>query len=278
MSDGNAVGYICSTDSDHHPFLSQLNLPRFSSIALAQQAGCQYVLLAGETGLRLQAVNDGKIGSLLVDFYSSELNRRTQQSSQQELIRKAIGIASSKKPKVWDITAGLGSDAWVMANLGYNVEAFERHPIVFALLNDGFTRAKLEFENQGREKLNTEKNDFPELEIGFIDGRQALADNIRPNPDVIYIDPMYPEKQKNAKSKKAMQYFQSLVGKDDDAEELLDLALARANYRVIVKRPPKAVTLGDRKPSMAISGKSVRYDIYTLKSVNYFDEKNPITR
>jgi 16S rRNA (guanine1516-N2)-methyltransferase len=86
-------------------------------------------------------------------------------------------------------------------------------------------------------------------------------------PDVIYLDPMFPERQKTADVKKEMAAFHSIVGKDEDADALLPLALARVNYRVVVKRPRKAPFLNNQTPSYQLEGKSSRYDIYTLKKL-----------
>ena len=66
-----------------------------------------------------------------------------------------------------------------------------------------------------------------------------------------------------------MRAFRDLVGEDPDAETLLEPALSCAEYRVVVKRPRKAPTLSARKPTVVMSGKSSRYDIYTKKSLDY---------
>jgi 16S rRNA (guanine1516-N2)-methyltransferase len=86
-------------------------------------------------------------------------------------------------------------------------------------------------------------------------------------PDVIYLDPMFPERQKTADVKKEMAAFHSIVGKDEDADALLPLALAHVNYRVVVKRPRKAPFLNDQVPSYQLEGKSSRFDIYTVKKL-----------
>ncbi len=47
------------------------------------------------------------------------------------------------------------------------------------------------------------------------------ADRYHPRPQVVYLDPMFPHKQKSALVKKEMRVFQSLVGPDLDADGLL---------------------------------------------------------
>ncbi|MGJ8687280.1 MAG: class I SAM-dependent methyltransferase, partial [Spongiibacteraceae bacterium] len=93
---------------------------------------------------------------------------------------------------------------------------------------------------------------------------QALA--VDDFPDVVYLDPMFPMSKKTALVKKEMRLFHSLVGEDDGGEALLAVALQRATHRVVVKRPPKADYLAGRKPQLSVSGKAVRFDIYTLKA------------
>ena len=46
-----------------------------------------------------------------------------------------------------------------------------------------------------------------------------------------------------------------------------EAALAAARYRVVVKRPRGADWLAARKPSHAIEGKTVRYDIYVNSAI-----------
>ena len=84
-------------------------------------------------------------------------------------------------------------------------------------------------------------------------------------PDVVYLDPMYPHpenKKKSALVKKEMRVFQSLVGADNDADALLAPALIMAKKRVVVKRPDYAEWLDNQKPSMAIETKKNRFDVY----------------
>ncbi|MFM4737775.1 class I SAM-dependent methyltransferase, partial [Aeromonas caviae] len=86
-------------------------------------------------------------------------------------------------------------------------------------------------------------------------------------PEVIYLDPMFPHKQKSALVKKEMRVFQSLVGADLDADALLPAALRMADKRVVVKRPDYAGWLNEHKPSMAIETKSNRFDVYVMAAL-----------
>lgn len=65
---------------------------------------------------------------------------------------------------------------------------------------------------------------------------------------MVYLDPMYPHKQKSALVKKEMRIFQHLVGADLDADELLTPVLQLARKRVVVKRPDYAEFLAQKEP------------------------------
>lgn len=56
---------------------------------------------------------------------------------------------------------------------------------------------------------------------------------------VIYLDPMFPHRDKSALVKKEMRLFRPLAGDDDDTPDLLEAALALATHRVVVKRRAK---------------------------------------
>jgi 16S rRNA (guanine1516-N2)-methyltransferase len=90
----------------------------------------------------------------------------------------------------------------------------------------------------------------------YLDSAAAVA------PDVVVLDPMFPERGKSALVKKPMRLFHSLVGTDPDADGLLEWAMAKARRRVVVKRPLHAPALGGLTPSLSYKGKAVRFDVY----------------
>jgi len=87
---------------------------------------------------------------------------------------------------------------------------------------------------------------------------EALSDR----PDVVYLDPMYPHTNKSALQKKEMRLFRMLVGADDDAPHLLDVARRTALRRVVVKRPANAPFLAGAKPDAKVASKNTRFDLY----------------
>lgn len=88
------------------------------------------------------------------------------------------------------------------------------------------------------------------------------AERYHPRPQVVYLDPMFPHKQKSALVKKEMRVFQSLVGPDLDADGLLEPARLLATKRVVVKRPDYAPPLANVATPNAVVTKGHRFDIY----------------
>lgn len=205
-------------------------------------------------GLSLLKPQEKKMGALTVNFADGALTwRRNHGGGTGQAIAKAIGLKSKKNLSVLDATAGTGTDSFVLAALGCQVQMIERHPIVAALLQDALNRAE-----QDADVHDITQN--MSLHAGSaVEYMNSLdADSF----DVVYLDPMFPHSGKNAQVKKSMQYFRDMVGKDEDADDLLEPALNAAKYRVVVKRPRKSPFLMDRKPTLSHEGKANRFDIY----------------
>ena len=207
---------------------------------------------------------DSKLNTTIsIDFIKGSLAHRQQfGGGRGQAIAKAMGLKSGIMPAILDTTAGLAGDAFVLATLGCPVTLLERSPIIFALIEDAVVRASLsdKFQSiikQGFNIINTDANDFI---------AQQLAKN-SPKPDVIYIDPMYPERKKSALVKKDMQILQRLHGNDDTTSQLFDNALLYAKKRVVVKRPLHADTINKKVPNTSVKSKKTRYDIYSLEKM-----------
>ena len=207
-------------------------------------------LIADESGISL--CRAGEKGRVRVDFDGSAAHyRRTKGGG--ELIAKAVNHTA--QPTVWDATGGLGRDSFVLASLGLNVQTFEQNPAVACLLSDGLNRA-------GQSEETREIAQRITLHFGnSVDLMQKLATQ-NGRPDVVYLDPMYPERRKTAAVKKEMAYFHDLVGAAQDEAELLDAALDTAKKRIVVKRPRLGEFLDGRKPAYQYTGKSTRFDVY----------------
>ena len=206
--------------------------------------------------------------------------------SRKQPIVLACGLRKKgPKPFVLDGTAGYGEDAWLLAAMGCRVLAVERHPVVFALLEDGVRRVRGRYPEAGARLLARHADALSALRL-LSEGRMAelLAgrsegripgvlpddlDGLPERPDVVYLDPMYPgaDKRKTAE-RKPLKVLRAVVGEDaDDGEPLLRAALAVARKRVVVKRPLRAEPLAALPaPTVVHKGKALRYDVYVVSA------------
>lgn len=246
--------------------LSQtLSIPLQENQTLESLPQDSLVLVFDENGASLSIIDAQKTGKVKVDFLEGKLGYRLRHQESKPLIAKAIGIKPKSKPLVWDMTAGLGQDAFVLAKLGCAVRMHERNPIVHCLLADGLRRAREAAEQSSDELLQSLLDNLSLIEADSLSELSTLIqEDSRQKPDVIYLDPMFPERKKSAKVKKGMQLFHQLVGRDEDAADAFNLAMQAAKKRVVVKRPKGAEILGDKKPSLQFQGKSLRFDVYLL--------------
>jgi len=213
----------------------------------------QYQLHQSQDGVALtwEGVN---WRSLRVNFNQGRAGYRLAHlSKKKELIAKAIGCKKGAPLKIFDTTAGLGQEAFLLAALGNEITLFERHPILIALLKDGLHRSAADpslVNIVSRMKL------IEGCAITYFKS-QALINA----PDVIYCDPMFEKRTKSSLVKKEMQMLQHIIGADEDAKELVTLARQYAKKRVVVKRPHHAKALLEN-PSIVLNAKSHRFDIY----------------
>lgn len=191
-----------------------------------------------------------------VDFLSAKSEyRRLHGGGRSQLIAKAVGIKPKQTLKILDVTAGFGQDAYVLACLGCEMTLLERSPIVYQLLEDAMQRARTHAEFRALK-----------MELLHVDALEYLnALDTENYPDVIYVDPMFPARQKSALVKKEMRMLKAVVGDDMGADELLAQALKKAKKRVVVKRSKLAPPLKGLEPDLIFKGKSSRFDVYVIK-------------
>ena len=186
---------------------------------------------------RWVGIHPGLKNPLSIDFNAGSLARRARQGN--ETLAKATGAA--KGLSIVDATAGLGRDAFLMSAAGGQVTAIECSPTL------GFW-----LENNA---LGTD------LSVVAGNAMDWLQTN---TGDVVYLDPMFPHRQKSAAVGGESLFLQAFAPPPNDDEQrlLLQCALEHCQYRVVVKRPVKAPPLADQPPSASLKGKAVRFDIY----------------
>lgn len=247
-----------------------LNCEKYTQEAksLSERLGCKIVYSRSEIpqdSTVLSFDEDGvslhKQGLNIKGDFSLLYRRFPEHNLRNEMLIKASGIyrakgnpGSGQVPFAIDATAGLGEDAFLLAAAGYQVLLFERDPVIAVLLRDSLQR---EYEDPKiREILQritfSEKNSIPVLQ------------SLKEKPDLILLDPMFPQRQKSALVKKKFQLLHLLEKPCTDEEDLLEAAFTARPGRIIVKRPLNGPFLADRKPSYSLKGKSIRYDCYIL--------------
>ena len=178
----------------------------------------------------------------------------------------------SDAPIAIDATAGLGQDSFLLAAAGFTVYMFEQDPIIAALLEDALDRAK---SDPVLANIVERMHLFAEDSISALQrlGTSLSRDEQMPQtsdsqpyltvkPDVIYLDPMFPERTKSAAVKKKFQLLHHLKHPCENEEELLSAAMNIQPRKIVVKRMAKGPFLAGKKPSYSIKGKSIRYDCY----------------
>ncbi|TQV72285.1 hypothetical protein FLL45_18885 [Aliikangiella marina] len=204
--------------------------------------------------LLLHLYLDKSLTDLAFDFHDGEVGfRAARVSKSNEVVAKAIGCKPNYRPVVLDATAGMGRDSLIMAALGCNVIMNERNFAIYQLLKDALSHYK----------QSKDYRALPgSLDLNEADSIKAVLEN--ESFEVIYLDPMFPERKKSALVKKEMRLFKQLAGEDNDADRLFNWAMSQPVKRVVVKRPKGAPILGSSKPSHEIKAKKFRYDVYLV--------------
>lgn len=184
-----------------------------------------------------------------------------------EPLRRALGTGHGP---IWDATAGLGGDSWLLASCGRPVLAIERSPLLILLLEDALAKLlSAHSVTQGAHapdpRVCPRAWRVPVLELAQGDACELLPRLLRagrPIPDVIYLDPMFPQRRKRSPlPRKAAQLLRELSGPPEDAQRLLAVARTCCRDRVVVKRALEAEPVTEA-PRASHCGKLVRYDVY----------------
>ncbi|MEM1155019.1 MAG: class I SAM-dependent methyltransferase [Pseudomonadota bacterium] len=201
-------------------------------------------------------------GPVIVDF-GGPVMRHRRRSGHNELLGKAVGVTASDRPAVLDATAGLGRDAFVLADLGCSVTLCESQPIVATLLEYALTAAR-----QSDDAWLIDVASRMQLISGDV---TTIAPEVLTTAQVIYLDPMFPTRGKSAAVKKEMAVLQALLSdaEGSSAVALLDWAMAQNVNRVVLKRPLHAPIVSDITPSHTLEGKAMRLDVYVKRAFSH---------
>jgi 16S rRNA (guanine1516-N2)-methyltransferase len=195
----------------------------------------------------------GKAEQPRIDFAGGAVGYRFRRGGERghPLVR-AAGIKKDRIPTIVDATAGLGRDAFLLASAGAAVTLIERSAEVHRLLKDALARAAAESSELAEV--------IARMTLIHGDARTLLPEL---KPDVVIVDPMHPPRRNTALVKQEMRQLSAIVGADEDADELMRIALASARERVVLKWPLRAAPLLEApRPSHRFAGKTVRYEVF----------------
>lgn len=240
--------------------------------------------LAG-TGLELTqtagglALTNGKLK--LLPSFADSLPRLRKNNLEREFLVKAARMKGVEHPTALDATAGLGQDSILLAAAGFEVDLYEKDPVIAVLLYDELKRAE---DIPELKDIVTRMHLHPEDSIEAMNrtaaagktggtaaaGESAVRQNavsggameymVPQTPDVIVLDPMFPERRKSALVGKKFQLLHFLEQPCPDENALLNAALAVKPKKIVIKRPLKGPHLAGVKPDYSLSGKAIRYD------------------
>ena len=219
---------------------------RKNQVPMAEKMGDQLTLVFDASGVSLTG-----FGLTYRGDFENMLHRVTQGRLAHEMLVRA---AKSEKEglRAIDATAGMGEDSFLLAAYGYQVTLCEQNPVIAALLKDAIRRAR---KNQELKEI------AGRMELMQGDSIDFLNKQVDP-VDLIYLDPMFPKRQKSGLINKKLQLIQKLEPPCSQESDLFDAAIQAAPHKIIVKRPLKSPFLAGRKPSYTLDGKAIRYDCY----------------
>ena len=215
----------------------------------SQQPYNHWQLILNRDGLWFNPPSQSSFKPYAFSFLQKNLQRRAQQLGQKTPLIKALGKAKDSQTII-DTTAGLGRDAFLLANRNVKLTLLDQNPLLIA----GLRYADWEWRGLA-------PGDNPNWLCYFGDSCQLLPQ--LPQADIIYIDPMFPENTKSALVKKEAQLLQQLNQGSQDEHNLLKYAILKGERRIVVKRPRSGPYIQHHYiPDYQVFSKTHRYDVY----------------
>ncbi len=220
------------------------SLARKLGVGVSDAPGDELTVLFDKNGTSLEGY-----GLTYRGDFTEMLHRLTEGRLAHEML---VHVSKSKDTgkRAADATAGMGEDSLLLAAAGYDVTLFEKDPVIAALLRDAIRRAKRHpVLGETVSRMHVIEGDsvklMPSLCRGF---------------DLIYLDPMFPARQKSGLINKKLQLIQKLELPCSEEAEMLEAALGAAPKKIVIKRPLKGPYLAGREPGYSVKGKAIRYD------------------
>lgn len=184
---------------------------------------------------------DGAALNLHVPGFRAPFVLKPDDLKAHTLVNQACAGKVRAELRVLDLYAGYGLDGLGLATR-HNVTLVEIQPLVHALQVEFAWRAGCRAQHIFGDAINCLSNEDMQW-------------------DVIYLDPMFPQRKKQALPNRGMQHLQVLSQQlPVDLMEVISFARTRAERRVVVKRRSKDPVI--ERPEFQLKGKAVRFDVY----------------
>lgn len=224
------------------------SMSRKLNVPVGDSVGDGLTLLFDSKGVSLEGYGLSYQGD-----FENMLHRVTEGRLQHEMLSR-VAKTDEKGLRAIDATAGMGEDGFLIAALGYDVTLYEQNPVIAVLLKDAIRRAKKHpVLKDIAMRMHVVEGDSVEL-------MPKCVDRI----DLIYLDPMFPKRQKSGLIGKKLQLIQKLEPPCSAETDLFAAAIGADPGRIIVKRPLKSPHLDGRTPNYMLKGKAIRYDCYVV--------------
>ncbi|MBR5721039.1 MAG: class I SAM-dependent methyltransferase, partial [Clostridia bacterium] len=200
-------------------------------------------------------LTDGNV-KVCADFSTlkKRLNEKKEAGNSESIVKAAKIKKTSRGLTVFDATAGFGEDSFILAAAGFRTVLFEKNKIIFEMLRNAYERGK---------KDGDIACILDRMSVNYGDSIDVLKSS-EITPDIVFLDPMFPERRKNGKIKKKFQLLQQLEYPCEDENELLQAAINVKPQKIIIKRPENGDFLAEINPSYSIKGDTIRYDCIVL--------------
>lgn len=239
----------------------QLGLP---IVPRDQSTNYDYMLQFSTNKIQLATVEKPPLfnnsGPIYCDFAGGTAEyRRTQgKYSRKAPIARAVSVAGKtfEETHVVDATGGLGVDAFTLAFLGFKVTVIERDPIIYTLLQDGYQRGvQCKETKEVLERMTLVHSDSFDYFNNIL--ARAPSEN---DVDVVFLDPMYPLKDKVALPKKSMMIARRFLPKTSSLEEFIEISRKVSKHKVVLKRP--YYEKSQNSETTTFSGRSTNFEVH----------------
>ena len=236
-SDARTVGAVIYFDTSAEPLAREIaqRLPDGFALASGVAPDRGWYLFVDKNGLMLR--ESGNRSFLLSGSPSGSppVGRpRPRKSALARACDAGTGL------RVLDATAGWGTDGLALARLGCHVRMLESNPQVFAMLDDRLRR-------RSGVRAATE----------WADARSRMRSPDKDRYDVIYLDPMFPPRNKTALPARPLQVLREIVGGRDARR--VRVAGARAALRAKPRGDEAARPMGPQSASRTGAWVAGRY-------------------